>query len=73
MMAANSLMPYMPRLLTEKVPLVNSAGFSLPAFACAHSVHGWQNHTCISAVAEDIAGRKALIERLLQRTRFSWI
>ncbi len=38
MMAANSLMPYIPRLLTEKVPPVNSAGFSLPAFACAHTV-----------------------------------
>jgi hypothetical protein len=35
MMAANSLMPYMPRLLIEKVPPVNSSGFNFPALACA--------------------------------------
>ena len=38
MMAANSSMPYMPRLDTLKVPPVNSCGFSLPAFACGRSV-----------------------------------
>lgn len=36
MMAENSVMPYMPRLEMEKVPPVNSCGFSLPAFACTH-------------------------------------
>ena len=34
MIAENSVMPYMPRLEMEKVPPVNSCGFSLPAFAC---------------------------------------
>ena len=36
MMAENSVMPYMPRLEMEKVPPVNSCGFSLPAFACTN-------------------------------------
>lgn len=34
MMAENSVMPYMPRLEMEKVPPVNSCGFSFPALAC---------------------------------------
>ena len=37
MIAENSVMPYMPRLDIEKVPPVNSCGFSLPAFACVRS------------------------------------
>ena len=34
MMAENSVMPYMPKLEMEKVPPVNSCGFSFPALAC---------------------------------------
>ncbi len=34
MIAENSVMPYMPRFEIEKVPPVNSCGFSFPAFAC---------------------------------------
>lgn len=57
-MAANSLMPYMPRFEMEKVPPVNSCGFSFPAFACniaaRYQVSAWckliqkQEQACIA-------------------------
>ena len=47
MMAENSVMPYMPRLEMEKVPPVNSCGFSLPAFAYIDMVHRLSRDACL--------------------------
>ena len=47
MMAENSVMPYMPKLEMEKVPPVNSCGFSLPAFACIDTVNRLGRDACL--------------------------